>query len=45
MSVIDSNLDLVGPLASLSIKETIVQSVTEKSEREADYILLPSERL
>ena len=45
MSVTDGDVDLVGPLASLSIKETIVEPVTKIVEGEADYELLPGERL
>ncbi len=45
MSVTDGNLDLIGPLATLSIKETTVEPVIETVEGEADYKLLPGERL
>ncbi len=45
MSVIDGNLDLIGPLTTLSIKDTTVEPVTEIVEGEADYKLLPVERL
>ena len=45
MSVNDDNSDLVGPLASLSIKKTNSGPTTETVKGEADHVLLPGERL
>lgn len=45
MSVTDGNIDLVGPLASLSIEETNVELVTKKFEGEVDYRLFLGEHL
>ena len=45
MLVTDDNIDLLGPLASLSIKETIIEPITKIVEGEADYKLLSGKRL
>ena len=45
MSVTNDNVDLVGLLASLSIKKTIIKPITKIVEREVDYELLPGKRL
>lgn len=45
MLVTDDNIDLVGLLASLSIKEIIIELITKIIEEEANYKLLLSKYL